>query len=216
MVAKANPYRILVLASTACLFFSGMWAQEDLTPRQPTEAERAARELFSAGEYGRAVPMLEKAVTAHPDNLTELSLLGMAYLYSSSQIDMSANLGRAQQTMDKVVEKGGTAVFLVGRGDDSLKSQIKFLVKAIQGELRIGKESLSFVPSRGATGGTGAVSKGDLKECGLNKSYGKDSNAFHIKTAKETIHFRPLHFSKEESDLACTLSAKYLGAKIVN
>jgi len=184
--------------------------------RQAEEAEKAARDLFSSGDYDKAVPILERATAEYPGDLRTLSLLGMAYLYSSSRLDMVANLPRAQDTMAKVVERGGEAVFFVGKGDDPLKGLSKFVVKAIQGELHVSKSSLTFSPNRGSTGAIGPLSGADVKECGLNKSYGKDSNTFHLKTAKDTINFRPLHFSKEESNLVCSLAAKYLGVKVVN
>jgi len=187
-------------------------------PRSPEaiEAERAAKELFAAGDYDKAVPILQRVLASDPHDLKDSSLLGMAYLYSSSKIDLASNLPRAQEAIDKVIADGGEAVFLVGRGDDPLKSLAVHMVKVIQGELRMKKGSVSFVPSRSLAGGVGPIEAGDLKECGLNRSYGKDSNAFHFKLRRETINFRPLHFSRDESDMVCALAAKYLGAKTVN
>src|SRR5205085_7860314 len=113
----------------------------------------------------------------------------------------------------KVMELGGEAVFLVGRGNDPLKSMSPHLVKAISGELKISKQSIRFTPTRSSTGAAGPFSGNEIKECGPNKSYGRDSNAFHIKTTKETINFRPLHFSEEESQMVCSLLGKFLGVK---
>lgn len=201
------------------LFFaihSQVFAQEISRPPRAAQAERDARELFGAGEYDKAIPLLKAATTEFPDDLVDLGLLGMAYLYSSSRMDMTANLARAQETLDKVMERDGEAVFLVGRGDDPLKSQVKYVVKAIQGELHLSRETLSFIPNRSQAGTLGPIPKSEIKECGLNRSYGKDSNTFHIKTAKDTYNFRPLHFSQEEANLVCSLAAKYLGVKTVN
>jgi hypothetical protein len=86
-------------------------------------------------------------------------------------------------------------------------------VKATQGELRIRKEGFSFTPSRSSTGMAGPFSGSETRECGLNKSYGRDSNTFHIKTTKETINFRPFHFSQDEAQMVCSLLAKFLGTK---
>lgn len=192
------------------------YSQDESRSAQAIEAERSAKELFAAEDYDKAVPILERATAATPVDLKDLSLLGMAYLYSSSRLDLAANLPRAQMTMDRVIEEGGEAVFLVGRGDDPIKSMAIHMVKVIQGELRIRKTSLRFVPARTTVGLVGPLSGADIRECGLNRSYGKDSNTFHIKLLKDTVNFRPLHFSKDESNLVCTLAAKYLGTKIVN
>jgi hypothetical protein len=212
-VPTANLFAVAIVATLAA---SSSFSQDEPRSAQAIEAERSARELFSAEDYDKAVPILERATSVVPLDLKDLSLLGMAYLYSSSRLDLVANLPRAQATMDKVIEDGGEAVFLVGRGDDPIKSMAIHMVKVIQGELRIRKTSLQFVPTRTTAGLVGPLSGADIKECGLNRSYGKDSNAFHLKVLKDTVNFRPLHFSKDESNLVCTLAAKYLGTKIVN
>jgi hypothetical protein len=176
--------------------------------------ERTTRELFGNGDYDKAVPALEKGVEENPDNVVLLNLLAMAYLYSSSRVDSMANYAKVQPTMEKVIERGGEVTFLVGKTEDKLK--VKFVVKAVMGELHMGRESLSFVPSRGNSETVGPLSKSDLRECGLNKGYGKDSNTFHIKTSKGELDFRPLHFSKDEANLVCSVAAKYLGVRTVN
>ncbi len=192
------------------------FSQSSDRPREAVDAENAARELFNSGDYAQAIPILEKATTDYPSDLRDLSLLGMAYLYSSSRLDLTANVKKALETNMKVVELGGEATFLAGRGNDPLKSMSPYVVKAIQGELKIRKESFQFVPSRSSTGAFGPFSGSEVKECGLNKSYGRDSNTFHIKTAKETINFRPLHFSRDESQMVCSLLAKFMGVQTVD
>ena len=115
--------------------------------------------------------------------------------------------------MEKAIEGGGEAVFLVSRAKPQGKlTRGPTILTATPGELRINKESLSFVPSREGEK-AGPFGSDDLKECGLNPSYGKDSNTFHVKTGKDTLDFRPLHFSKDESNLACSIAEKYLGVK---
>ena len=175
-----------------------------------------AKEHFGTGDYDKAVPVLERALASNPADLQDLSLLGMAYLYSSSRLDLASNLDKAQKTMDKVIADGGEAVFLVGKADDPKKGLSIHVVKVIQGELRFRKDSVSFVPIRSGSGAVGPFTGADIKECGLNRGYGKDSNSFHFKVQKETITFRPFHFSKDESELACSLAAKYLGVKVAN
>jgi hypothetical protein len=96
----------------------------------------------------------------------------------------------------------------VARAKDRMKG--KSVVSATTGELRITRDSLKFTPTRNAEGAAGPYSPAELKSCGLNSSYGKDSHTFHIKTAHETLDLRPLHFSKDEADLVCSLAAKYL------
>jgi tetratricopeptide (TPR) repeat protein len=185
-------------------------------PVAAAAVEPRARELFELGDYDKAVPILERAHETEPANLRLFSLLGMAYLYSASHVDLYANVEKARRTMEDVVTAGGDAVFRVGRANDPLKSQIKFVLKAIQGELRISRDALAFTPDRGSGDGAVTIAKGDIRECGPNKGYGKDSNTFHFKTVKDTINFRPLHFSKEEARLACDLAAQFLGVKVVN
>jgi hypothetical protein len=182
-------------------------------PRGAVDAERVAREFFDSGDYARAIPLLEKVTADYPSDLQDLSLLGMAYLYSSSRLDMTGNVKKAFETNVKVVELGGEAVFIVGRGDDPLKGISPHIVKVIHGELKISKGTIQFTPSRSATGATGPLGGTEIKECGLNKSYGRDSNAFHIKTSKETINFRPWHFSQDESQMVCLLLAKFMSVK---
>lgn len=188
-------------------------SQNSGRPREAVDAESAAREFFKSGDYAQAIPLLEKATADYPSDLQVLSLLGMAYLYSSSRMDLTANVKRALETNTKVVELGGEAVFLVGRGDDPMKSMSPHVVKAIQGELKVRRDSFWFTPIHSSTGAAGPFSVSEVRECGLNKSYGRDSNTFHIKTTKETINFRPLHFSQDESQMVCSLLAKFLGAK---
>jgi hypothetical protein len=73
---------------------------------------------------------------------------------------------------------------------------------------------MTFTPSHGDSEAVGPVSKDEIKECGLNRTYGKDSNTFHIKTTSNgDLDFRPLHFSKDEATVVCTLAAKYWGIK---
>jgi tetratricopeptide (TPR) repeat protein len=191
-------------------------SQEGARPPQAIEAEATAKDLFAAGDYDKAVPVLENALAANPGDLGDASLLAMAYLYSSSRLDQTSNLDRAKAAMDKVIADGGEAVFLVGRGDDPMKFAAVHMLKVIQGELRIGKDSITFVPSRSATGGVGPLTAADIKECGLNRTYGSDSAAFHLKLQKAVLNFRPLHFSRDESDLVCALAAKYLGVRTAN
>lgn len=207
MKRMSGPLWVLFLLSLAAI------PQSSDRPREAVDAERAARESFNSGDYAQAIPMLEKAIADYPSDLQDLSLLGMAYLYSSSRLDLTANVKKALETNMKVVELGGEAVFLVGRGDDHLKGMSPHVVKAIQGQLKIRKESIQFTPSRSSNGAAGPLSASEVKECGLNKSYGRDSNTFHIKTAKETINFRPLHFSEDESRMVCSLLEKFLGVK---
>jgi hypothetical protein len=189
------------------------FAQTSNRPPEAIEAESMAREFFKTGDYAQAIPLLEKTTADHPEDLQNLSLLGMAYLYSSSRLDLTDNVKKAMEVNTKVVELGGEAVFLVGRGDDSIKSMSPHVIKAIQGELKINKSSFLFTPSRSSNGAAGPFSANEVKECGLNKSYGRDSNTFHIKTTKETINFRPLHFSKDEAQMVCSLLTAFLGAK---
>lgn len=183
---------------------------------QAIEAEKQARELFSAGDYERAIPILEDSAETSPDDLGVLSLLGTAYLYSATNTEFAGNIAKAKATMEKVIDQGGEAVLLVARGEDPRNSLLSHMVRASQGELRIREGSLSFVPARGFGGAFGPVTGADIKECGPNRSYGRDSNTFHLKILKDTVNFRPLHFSKDEAILACSLAAKYLGVKTVN
>lgn len=204
------------LLATLFLLTLGAFSQTSVRPREAIEAEMTTREFFKSGDYARAIPLLEKAAADYPSDLQVLSLLGMAYLYSSSRLDMTANVKKALETNTKLVELGGEAVFLVGRGDDPLKSMSLHVVKVIQGELKIRKDGFLFTPSRSATGAAGPFPGSEIRECGLNKSYGRDSNTFHIKTTKETINFRPLHFSEDEAEMVCTLLAKFLGARMAS
>ncbi len=177
-------------------------------------AESAARDLFINGDYDKAVPLLERAVAQDPKDLRLLNVLGMAYLYSSSRIDSRANFAHVQPTMEKVIEGGGTATFMVGRAMDGRLMKVKSVLKAVTGELAINKSTMTFTPSHGDSDAVGPVSKDEIKECGLNRTYGKDSNTFHIKTASNgDLDFRPLHFSKDEATVVCTLAAKYWGIK---
>jgi len=175
-------------------------------------AESAARDLFINGDYEKAVPILERASADDPRDLRLQNVLGMAYLYSSSRIDSRANFARVQPTMEKVIDGGGSATFIVGRALDRLK--VTSVMKTVTGELAISKESLTFTPTHGSGETVGPLAKDELKECGLNRGYGKDSNTFHIKTTSHgELDFRPLHFSKDEASVVCKLAAKYWGIK---
>jgi hypothetical protein len=184
-------------------------------PAAALEAERAAKELFNAGDYDKAVPVLQDALANYPGDLKLMATLGMAYLYSSSRIDLSANFPKAKDALDRVLQAGGEVTFLVAKAEDPAKRLSKFVVKATPGELHMSKTAISFTPSRGAAG-TVLLQVGSIKECGLNRGYGKDSNTFHLKADKETVNLRPLHFSADESNLICSLASKYLGVKTAN
>ncbi len=212
---RATP-AVLRTAALAIIAATFLYGQGDSRSPGSLDAERTARDRFNAGEYDRAVPVLERAVQAEPGDLKLASLLGMAYLYSSSNTDLAGNLTKAREVLDKVLSAGGEVVFLAGKGDDPLKSMSVHMVKVIQGELRLRKDSVTFVPSRSSTGGFGPLAASEVKECAANKGYGQDSNAFHLKLQKETVNLRPLHFSREEANLACSLIGKYLGAKTSN
>lgn len=207
-------YRSAFLATIGLLVYfpAASCAQELSRSGKSRDTEKAARELFSIGDYDKAVPLLEVASTEEPNDPVLLSLLGSAYLYSSSRIDSASNFVRAQPTMENAIDHGGEALFFVGLASDRFKEQ--YVTKAISGELKVGKASLSFTPLRGGSEGTGDIAKGDIKECGLNRKYGKDSNTFHVRTTRTELDFRPLHFSKDEADLVCALVAKYLGARL--
>jgi hypothetical protein len=183
---------------------------------QSIGADKQAKELFESGDYDKAVPILEGAIATAPDDETNAQMLAMAYLYSSSRVDMSANFPKAQTAMTNLIERGWEAVFLVSRANDPMKNANIHVVNAIPGELRIRKGSLRFVPGRGTVGAVAQVDGSSIKECGLNRSYGRDSNSFHLKVLKDNITFRPKHFSKDEADLVCSLIGKYLNVQIVN
>jgi len=208
--------RIIIQAGLlACVAMATLCSQQP-APSSTAEIVLDVRELFSLDNYVKAVKVLEGATAAHPDDLTLLSLLGTAYLYSATRGDTYKNVGKARETMEKVIDLGGEAVLLVSRAKpQSRLNRGNSILLTTPGELRISKDSLSFVPTRSDAEPTGQVPKAELKECGPNHSYGKDSNSFHIKTSSQTLDLRPLHFSKDEAELACALSAKYLELKIV-
>lgn len=204
-----------ITGALLCLPLISLLIQQPVSAVSP-DIEKDVKELFELDRYDKAVPILEKATAEQPDNPKLLSLLGVAYLYSGNRGDSVKNSVRARTTMERAIEKGGEAILLVSRAKPQGKLvRGNSILSASPGELRITKQSLRFVPSRDDTAVLGPLSQADLKECGPNHSYGRDSNSFHIKTSKETIDLRPLHFSKDEAELACALAEKFLDIKIV-
>ena len=207
-------FRIIATLILPCLISTPLFAQQPSSAGS-SEIEKDVRELFELDRYDKAVPILERATAEHAGDVKLLSLLGVAYLYSANR-DPVNSLNRARAAMEKAIESGGEAVLLVSRAKPQTKiTRGDSILAATPGELRITKGWLSFVPGRGDTGSTGQLTQADLKECGPNHSYGKDSHSFHLKTSKETIDLRPLHFSRDEADLACSLAEKYLNLKTV-
>ncbi len=180
--------------------------------------------MFSNSDYDKSVPLLERATAEFSQDLPLLTLLSMAYLYSSSRLDSAANLAKAQPAMEGVIERGGAATFLVGLAVNRSKEKIRgksvmggsHVTDVVMGELKIGKDSISFMPSRGALESIGPLGGKDIKECGINRTFGRDSNTFHVTVGKSEYNFRPLHFSREEGNLACGLMNKYLNVNTVN
>ncbi len=208
-------YRITRALILPCLILTSLLAQQSVSPGS-SEIEKDVKELFELDRYDKAVPILERATAEHADDVKLLSLLGVAYLYSANRGDPVNSVARARATMEKAIEKGGEAVMLVSRAKPQTKlTRGESILAATPGELRVTKSWISFVPGRGDAGATGQLSQADLKECGPNRSYGRDSNSFHLKTSKETIDLRPLHFSKDEAQLACALAEKFLNLKTV-
>jgi hypothetical protein len=208
-------YRIIAALVFPCLISTPLLAQQPSSAGS-SETEKDVRELFELDRYDKAVPILERATAEHAGDVKLFSLLGVAYLYSANRGDPVNSLNRARAAMEKAIESGGEAVLLVSRAKPQTKlTRGDSILVATPGELRITKGWLSFVPGRGDSGSTGQLSQADLKECGPNHSYGRDSHSFHIKASKETIDLRPLHFSKDEADLACALAEKYLNLKTV-
>jgi hypothetical protein len=208
-------YKIISALVFPCLVLTSLLAQQPVSTGS-SDIEKDAKELFELDRYDKAVPILERATAEHAGDVKLLSLLGVAYLYSANRGDPVNSVTRARANMEKAIENGGEAVLLVSRAKPQTKlTRGDSILSATPGELRISKGWISFVPGRGDTGATGHLSPEDLKECGPNHSYGKDSNSFHIKSSKENIDLRPLHFSKDEAQLACALAEKFLNLKTV-
>jgi hypothetical protein len=221
--------RSMSSAAPLCLFWSlCLLTPADLAlaepasrPAQAILIENEARQMFSNGDYDKAVPLLERGSAVFTEDLPLMTLLSMAYLYSSSRLDSVANLPKAKPLMEKVIDRGGAAVFVAGLAVNRSKEKVtghsvmggSHVTDVVMGELRILKDSVRFVPSRGSSKEVGPLSSQEIQECGINKKLGKDSNTFHLKTGKTEYNFRPLHFSSEEANLACTLISKYLNAK---
>jgi hypothetical protein len=187
-------YRLATIIIYGCCAAPVLCAQAIVQAARMEDIQKDIKELFELNQYDKAVTLLERASADNPSDKTLLSLLGTAYLYSATAPGCVQNMEKARDAMEKAIEGGGEAVFLVSRA--KLQSKLKrgpSIVTATPGELHISRKWLSFVPSRGEER-AGPFSREDLKECGLNPGFGKDSNSFHIKASKETLDLRPLHF----------------------
>lgn len=187
-------------------FLAAVWAfalvaQLSAASDLPSEV----RALLANGAWTQAVDTLEKDPKSKTDpELREL--LGMAYLYSASNLDSIANLDKARTLMKQIVDSGGKARFLVSIGRDKKKEAN--LLDATPGELVVTSTYVEFQPQTGASQPPVRWEKKDIVECGPNQKYGKTSNSFHLTMGqrdKTEQNFRPWHFSAEEGRLVCSL-----------
>lgn len=172
------------------------------------EIENQVNNLFRRRDYDKAIPLLDDAHKQHPDNLKILSLLGMAHLYGS---DARKGAEIARSNFEKVIEAGGEAVIIAAKAKDKLKGS--HVVAATPGELRMSRTGVTFAPLVGGGASDDRIPNTAAIECGPNSKYGKDSNTFHVRAKDVEWNLRPLHFSREEGQIACELLAKYLNAK---
>jgi tetratricopeptide (TPR) repeat protein len=184
-----------------------------LTRAADSELVQQGRDLISQEAFDKAVPVLEEAFAQNKKDGTIAGLLGMAYLYSAQNLDALRNAEKAENTYIQAVELGGSAGFLVGLAKDKVKGPN--VLKAEAGVLTVYRDRVEFVPAKGNTEDHVFVGGGDLKECGHSRGYGKSSNTFYLKTRKGEFLFRPHHFSVEEGNVVCKLTAKYFGVKFV-
>jgi tetratricopeptide (TPR) repeat protein len=178
-----------------------------------SELVQQGRDLIAQMAYEKAVPVLEEAVAQNKQDAAAAGLLGMAYLYSSQIPGAQRNAEKAENTYIQALDLNGSASFLVSLAKDKIKGPN--VLKAVPGSLMLYRDRVEFVPERSAPEDHLFIGGGDLKECGHSHGYGKSSNTFFLKTRKGDFLFRPHHFSPEEGDLVCKLTAKYFGAKSV-
>src|SRR4051812_25941486 len=86
--------------------------------RMPESFRKDVDELISRGAYEKAVTALESTDATYQDDPEWYTLLGKAYLYSSDRLNGSALFARASDAMQKAIEMGGDAVFIVDRSKD--------------------------------------------------------------------------------------------------
>lgn len=169
--------------------------------------------LFATGVWDRALEILEKEPSAETDP-TLKQLRAMAYLYTSSRLDMSENLAKARTLSKAIVEGGGKARFLVGLGRD-LKRE-KYLVEATPGELVVSKTAVEFVPRVGVPKESQTWQISELTGCStISLGYGASNNSFLLRASGKDreYYFRPLQNSAEESGLICSLIGVPAGAE---
>lgn len=193
-VARALVLLLLLLMSTFPLF------------GKPADLAAEVQAFLASGAWSRALALLEQSPESQKDtNLKEM--LAMAYLYTASNLDSMGNLEKAKLQMKQLVDQGGRARFLVSLARDKKKEA--YLVEATPGELVVTREYVSFEARVGMAQKPVRWEKKDISECALNPKYGKDSNSFHLTVTqgrdKIEQHFRPLHFSADESNLVCSL-----------
>ncbi|PWU03821.1 MAG: hypothetical protein C5B51_18025 [Terriglobia bacterium] len=176
-----------------------------------SELVQQARDLLSQQAYDKAVPILEEAFAQNKQDSTVAGLLGMAYLYSAQNLDSARNAEKAENTYIQALDLGGSASFLAGLAKDKVKGPN--VLKAEPGALTIYRDRVEFLPSKSSNEDHLFLGGGDLKECGHSRGYGKSSNTFYLKTRKGDFYFRPHHFSPEEGNVVCRLTAKYFGVK---
>jgi hypothetical protein len=162
------------------------------------QTESEIRALGMSGGWDRALTQL-KAIKDVQSDIKALELLGMAYLYTSNRLDSAGNLEQARKTISEVSGKGGSVRFIVSKSRD--KRRENYLVEATPGELAIGKGNAVFTPFDGSPSET--IPLLEIGECSLSSSYGSDSGSFLVKRKGSEMYFRPLHFSKTESELIC-------------
>jgi hypothetical protein len=191
-------FRILRRAGTIFVACSGLLSAAGESSNIASEV----RALFAVGAWDQAVNILEQAPNALTDPSTR-ELLAMAYLYTSSRLDSTENLGKAATLTRQIIESGGKAHFFVSEGRD--KNKDNHLVEAIPGELTVTGSYVEFQAQDGSASQTQRWDKKDITECAPNPKYGKSSNSFHLIVGRNELDFRPLHFSAEESNLICSL-----------
>jgi len=159
---------------------------------------------FSAGRYRDAINLLEEAWESSPEDPVICENLALALLYGERDFSRSLRL------MEKALERGGQATFLVQHVHEKGVSALsQTATNYCPGKLSVRKGQVAFISST-EPGHSFVLPGGSIREVRPNRIVGAAEAGFHIRTEKkEVLNFSPRSGSDPERTLIMELISQY-------
>jgi hypothetical protein len=161
--------------------------------------EKAAAKLEEVWDYEKSDPMVAEG-------------LAIAYLNGTDRRNNPDLAPKAYELMDKQIQAGGKAVFLVVHSHEKLGFlQGHELTNYCAGQLQVRSGRISYVSETGDKGGQHSfdLAADDIKE--ISPNFDRGRGMFHIKTRdKQNYNMAPRSWDEKDSQFLFSLVVKYV------